>query len=196
MSTRLFRNVLIAMLVLTLVQFACSAVNSAPRPSAADIEKEEQAVYSFFVDDGAGPMIILQDTATDINTDDPQQTIDYVKSGLKGISNETLDNYLERNAQPGQLSSDMQLGVEYVLLSSEELSTIFKQPDGWDVFHKKYSDSGYTVFSRVGFNSTLDQAVVYVGSMAGPLMGAGYYYLLEKENGEWLIKEQIMVWIS
>ena len=196
MSTKLFRNVLIVMLVLILVQSACSAFSPDSKSSAADIEKEEQAVYSFFVSGGTRPAVILQDTATDINSDDPQQTIDYVKSGLKGISKETLDNYLERNAQPSQLSPDMQLGVEYVLLSSEELSTIFKQPDGWGAFHKKYSDAGYTVFSRVGFNNTLDQAVLYVGSVAGPLMGAGYYYLLEKENGVWIVKEQIMVWIS
>ena len=55
---------------------------------------------------------------------------------------------------------------------------------------------GYTVFSRVGFNDTLDQAVVYVGNVAAPLMGAGYYYLMEKKNGQWIITEQVMVWIS
>jgi hypothetical protein len=32
--------------------------------------------------------------------------------------------------------------------------------------------------------------------MGGPLMGSGFYYLMEKENGEWILKEQYMVWIS
>jgi hypothetical protein len=196
MSNQSLRTVVIAMLVLTLVQSACSVFQATPKPSAADIEREEQAIYSFFANDSMGPAVILQDTETNINSDDPQQTMDYVKSGLKSVSNDTLDSYLDRNAQPSQLSPDMDLGVEYVLLSSDELSMIFNQPDGGDVFHQKYSNAGYTVFSRVGFNRTLDQALVYVGSMAGPLMGSGYYYLLEKENGEWLLKEQIMVWIS
>lgn len=196
MSAKLFRNAWIAMLALILAQSACSAFSPAPKPSAADIEKEEQAVYAFFVGNGTSTVVLLQDTATDINSDDPQQTIDYVKSGLKSISNETLDNYLERNARPSQLSPDMQLGVDYVLLSSEEFSTIFKRPDGWDVFHEKYSDGGYTVFSRVGFNNTLDQAVIYVGGMAGPLMGSGSYYLMEKKYGQWIMMEQVMVWIS
>jgi len=48
----------------------------------------------------------------------------------------------------------------------------------------------------VGFNNSLDQAVIYVGNMAGPLIGSGFYYLMEKKNGEWVIKEQVMVWIS
>ncbi|MFZ5878144.1 MAG: hypothetical protein ACOY0R_02120 [Chloroflexota bacterium] len=196
MPKKMFRNLWIAMLVLSLTQAACGLFTPQPKPSAADIEREEQAVYAFFVNDAMGPAVILQDTETNINSDDPQQTMDYVKSGLTGISNETLDSYMDRNAQPSQLSPDMDLGVEYVLLSSEEMSDIFLQSDGWDVFHQKYSGAGYRVFSRVGFNNTLDQAVIYVGQMAGPLMGAGYYYLMEKENGEWILKEQIMVWIS
>ncbi|MBI5298204.1 MAG: hypothetical protein HY869_22225 [Chloroflexi bacterium] len=196
MSHKSFRTILTAVLVLTLTQTACGLFTPQPKPSAADIEREEQAVYAFFVNDAMGPAVILQDTDTNINSDDPQETVDYVKSGLKSISNDTLDSYMDRNAQPGQLSPDMDLGAEYVLLSSDELSTIFNQSDGWDIFHQNYSVAGYKVFSRVGFNRTLDQALIYVGQMVGPLMGAGYYYLLEKENGEWIMKEQIMVWIS
>lgn len=196
MSHKSFRTILTAVLVLTLTQTACGLFTSQPKPSAADIEKEEQAVYAFFADDSMGTAVILQDTETNINSDDSQQTMDYVRSGLTGISNETLDSYMDRNAQSSQLSPDMDLGVGYVLLSSDEMSNIFLQPDGWDVFHQKYSRAGYQVFSRVGFNNTLDQAVIYVGQMAGPLMGSGNYYLLEKENGEWILKEQIMVWIS
>jgi hypothetical protein len=28
------------------------------------------------------------------------------------------------------------------------------------------------------------------------LMGSGSYYLMEKQNGEWILKDQVMVWIS
>ena len=137
MSHKSFRTILTAVLVLTLTQTACGLFTPQPKPSAADIEKEEQAVYAFFVSDAMGPAVILQDTDTNINSDDPQETVDYVKSGLKSISNETLDSYMDRNAQSSQLSPDMDLGVGYVLLSSDEMSNIFLQPDGWDVFHQK-----------------------------------------------------------
>ncbi len=194
MFTKLSKNALTLSLVLTFM--ACSFFTPASTPSAADIEKEEQAVYSSFFGSNSGTIVILQDTSTNISSDDPQESIDYIKSGLPSASKETLNNYLERNARPSQLSPDMQLGVDYVLLSRDELSTIFSQTDGWDAFYAKYSHSGYTQFSRVGFNKTLDQAVVYVGGMAGPLMGSGFYYLMEKKNGEWVIKEQVMAWIS
>jgi hypothetical protein len=142
-------------------------------------------------------MLILRDTASEISNEDPQQSIDFIQSGLQGVSRETLDSFLTRNAQPSQLSPEMQLGVDYILISSDELLQITRQPDWGNVLREKFpNSSGYTMLSRVGFNNALDQAVVYVGNMAGPLMGAGYYYLLEKKNGEWRIRQQVMVWIS
>lgn len=153
-------------------------------------------MYAFFVNNNSR-VLILQDTSTNIWGDDPQKMVEYIRSGLKGVSNETLDNYLERNKQPGQLSANMNLRVDYVLLSREELEKITSQPNWSELMTEKYPGThGYTIFSRVGFNHGLDQAVIYVGSVGGPLMGAGYYYLMGKEKGQWEMKEQVMVWIS
>jgi hypothetical protein len=176
---------------------ACSVFTSKPAPSQADIEKEEQVVYSFFVSGGKGPALILENTATNISKDDAENITNYVETSLPSISNDTLKSFQERNTQPGQLSPDMQLGVDYVLLNQEQLSQITSQSNWNEVLADKYPGSnGYMIFSRVGFNKSLTQAVLYVGEVAGPLMGAGYYYLLEKQNGEWVIKEQVMIWIS
>ena len=198
MSTRFFRTVLILLLlpIITACSLFASASPSVPTPSQADVEKEEQAVYAVFVGKGKGPALLLQDTSAGL-LDDPQQAIGNIKESLPGLSNETIDNYFERNAQPSQLSPDMQLGVDYVLLSADELAEISSQGNWHDILAEKYPGSnGYIIFSRVGFNRTLDQAVIYVGEVAGPLMGAGYCYLLEKQDGVWTIKEQVMIWIS
>jgi hypothetical protein len=180
-----------------LAVLACSLFTPSPTPSAAEIEKEEQAVYSFFVGGNGGNALILQETSTDISVDDPKAIKENIMSGFKNISSQTVDSYLARNEQPSQLSPDMELGVEYTLLTLDELSKITSQPNWHEVLNEKYPGSGgYTIFSRVGFNNTLDQAVIYVGQVAGPLMGAGYYNLMEKQNGEWKLMEQVMVWIS
>jgi len=195
MSTRILR--IICSVLLLPAMMACSLFSRSVAPSQEEIEKEEQAVYSFFVGDGRAPVLILENTATDISQTDPQQTIDYIKDGLPSLSKETLDHFMERNKESGPLSPDMDLGVEYILLTPEELSEVTRQPNWHEVMAERYNGSaGYTAFSRVGFNRSLDQAVVYVGQMAGPLMGAGFYYLLEKEFGQWKLKEEIMVWIS
>lgn len=194
MSSRIVKNILFASLALTFL--ACSVLTPKPTPSEADIEKEEQAIYSFFMP-VSGTALILQSTSTGMSEENPQQAIDYVKSGLTGVSNETLKNFLERNKQPSQLSNDMQLGIDYVLLGEEELYKITSQPDWLEVLNQKYPNSnGYIMLSRVGFNKSLDQAVIYVGNMLAPLSGAGYYYLMEKDNGEWKMMQQVMVWIS
>lgn len=195
MSDKLIKTVLALVLFISL--FACSELSAAPTPSAAEIEKEEQAVYSFFVSGASAPVLILEETSTNIGSDDPQETMDYVKSGLKGVSNETIENYLARNPQRTKLSTEMNLGVEYKLLSAGELEKISSQPNWGEVLSEAYPGSfGYTVFSRVGFNNTLDQALIYVGSVGGPMMGSGSYFLMEKQLGEWIMKEQIEVWIS
>lgn len=195
MRINLLKRIPVALFTLSFT--ACSFLTPAATPSAADIEKEEQAVYSFFVGGGERAVLILQNTSADISANDPQKSLDYIRSGLPSLSDEALDNFVQRNQQSGPLTPDMELDVDYILLSTEELSEITRQSNWGEVITQKYPGSyGYTMFSRVGFNNTLDQAVIYVGSMAAPLMGSGFYYLMEKENGDWVIKEQVMAWIS
>ncbi len=196
MFIKLLKKAPIVFFALTFL--ACSLLTpAAPMPNAAEIEKEEQAVYATFFKQSTGTVVILQNTSINMSNDNPQQTMDYIKSGLKGISNETINSYLARNRQPGQLSPNMHLGVDYVLLSEEELAKISSQSNWGDVLNEKYPNShGYSMFSRVGFNNSLDQAVICMGQVAGPMMGSGYYYLMVKQNGQWIMKEQVMVWIS
>lgn len=193
MSVRLFNPLVIVAFVLALT--ACAP--SAPTPNAADIEKEEQAVYATFFVGTTGTAVLLLDTSTTVPTDGSQEYMKTITPSLPGISNETIDNFVQRNIKPGQLSPNMQLGVDYVLLSTDELAQITSQPNWDQVMNEKYPNSGgYKIFSRVGFNATLDQALVYVGHVAGPMMGGGFYYLMEKQDGQWAIKQQVMVWIS
>jgi hypothetical protein len=195
MSTKLF-NILFSF-VLVLVAIACSTLTPKPTPPAADIEKEEQSVYSFFVGPGKGPFLILQETSTGISEHSPQELKASLKSGFKNISNGTIDSYLARNDKPSQLSPDMNIGANYTLLSTDELARISSQSNWGELLANKYPNShGYTIFSRVGFNNSLDQAVIYVGKVAGPMMGSGSYYLLEKKDGEWLLMDQVNYWIS
>jgi hypothetical protein len=176
---------------------ACSTLMPKPAPLTADIEKEEHTVYSFFVGADNAPVLILQETSTNISEQSPKELRQSIKAGFKNISNETIDSYLARNKQPSKLSPDMNLGVGYTLLTLDELAKISSQPNWGEILAEKYPGShGYTIFSRVGFNNTLDQAVIYVAKVAGPMMGSGSYYLLEKKDGAWLLMDQVNYWIS
>jgi hypothetical protein len=170
-----------------------------PVVSQADLEKEEQAIYASFLKNNLEPIVIQKDTSTEwlpSSEDELKQRMEYIASGLPSASNETLDNFFQRNRQSTQLAPDMQLGIHYILVSADEFSAVMDQPNGWDAFHEKYSPSGYMQFSRVGFNDTVDQAIVYVASIPGPMMGSGNYYLLEKKGGQWSIWEPVLAWVS
>jgi hypothetical protein len=114
------------------------------------------------------------------------------------VAPETQDSFRSRNATSQILRSNMQLGEPYTLLSQSARNRIFGQnQSGWDVFYNHYPQApGITTFSRVGFNSSLDQALVYMGTQSNWLAGAGYYFLLIKVNGTWTIDQQVMVWVS
>lgn len=197
MATQLGRILLIVVLLPALL--ACSIFTPVPKPAAADIEKAEQQIYSFFVGPGTGTSLILEETSMGLFSDDPKEIRSNLKSALPDLSREALNNFMERNQESSILSPDMQLETEYSLLSSEELSEISSRGNWNEILQDRYPGTngrGYLIFSRVGFNNSLDQAVVYVGQVAGPLMGSGSYYMLEKQNGEWVIKAESMVWIS
>jgi hypothetical protein len=179
---------------------ACTAVPARTplaTPSVDQIQKEEQAIYAYFLTEVGEPAIILQNTASFLTEADPEESMEYVKSGLDGISKETFENYMARNAQSVALPGNMNLGVQYVILTPEELAEVGSQPNWGKLLAERYPGSnGYTIFSRVGFNNSLDQALVYVGNVGGPLVGSGSYYLLEKKDGKWVMIEQVNVWMS
>ena len=192
---KLFKTALCLMLFVSF--FACAPFASAPTPSDIEVEKEEQAVFSVFVKESKNSALILQNTSTSTVEEDPKVLLDRIKGGLPGISNVTIENFLQRNAQPSQVSPNMQLGVEYSLLTETELMEIASQQNWHVILQERYPGvDGYYIFSRVGFNNSLDQAVVYVGKVGGPLMGSGSYYLLAKQNGIWTIIEDTGVWES
>jgi hypothetical protein len=196
MSDKLIKTAICLTLFISL--FACSSLSSpsAPVPSAVAMEQEEQAIYAFFLPQD-GLALILEGTSSGISSDTPQESADYIKSSLGNISEQTLDSFVERNQESHALSPGMDLGVDYKLLTYEELKKISSQPNWGEKLTEAYPGShGYLIFSRVGFNNTLDQAVIYVGSVGGPLMGSGSYFLMEKQNGEWIMKDEVMSWIS
>jgi hypothetical protein len=182
---------------------ACSTPAPTPvtTPSADRIAQEEAAVYAAALEGlyGAPAYVLISTTATDATgVDNTRQTLSYVLGNLHDVASQTTASFLARNAQATSLPADLELGAPYSLLSRTDMSAIFGQnQDGWQVFYDSYPDApGITTLSRAGFNPGLDQALVYVGTQSRYLAGAGYYLLLKKVDGAWVIDQQVMTWIS
>jgi hypothetical protein len=69
------------------------------------------------------------------------------------------------------------------MISTEYLNKIFTKHGGsWDAFYKTYPKAaGFWNISRPGYNSTHDEAMLYVGHQCGGLCGTGHLYFLKKK---------------
>ena len=190
------------LLALCLCAAACTTKPTlVPTPAMDLTPAAEQAVYAFLLSKmyQHRGYVIMADTATSaIGVDNTAQTLDYVLQNMHDVNPETVASFRDRNATSQPLRPDMQLGDPYVLLSQAGKNQIFSQnQSGWEIFYNRYPQApGITTFSRAGFNTLLDQALVYMGTQSNWLVGTGYYILLRKVNGSWMIDQQVTIWES
>jgi hypothetical protein len=154
---------------------------------------DQEAIYSLFVDDAEGKVVIIrEDTFTDTYSQNAEETENRIKTNLLNISDETLNNYLYVNSDASKLSSNMNLGVNYILISTPEFVDITSNPDWRDIWRQRYPNSEVSslAFSRIGFNDSRSQALIFVAR----LWVDGGYYLLEynTQKGGWEIVESFI----
>lgn len=189
-------------IILAVVQAACTTTPApASTPSAAQMDLEEQAVYTALLGHlySASSYVIMDTTATSPGgVGDTASTLDHIMQNMHDVDPSTADSFRVRNDAAWPLRPDLQLGSGYVLLSQARMTQFFSQNrDGWQLFYEQYPGApGITTLSRVGLNDALDQALVYVGTLSHYLAGAGYFVLLKRVNGEWVVDQQVMTWIS
>jgi len=188
--------------LLSIILAACTVKpTQAPTASAPQMDAEEQSVYTAVLLKlyAASNYVIMDTTVTGLmGTQGMSSTLDHVLLNMHNYAMETADSFRTRNEAAFPLRPDMEIGAGYVLLTQNDKTRLFNQnQDGWQLFYEKYPDAaGITTLSRVGFNHALDQALVYAGTQSQWLTGAGYYLLLKKVNGGWIVDQQVMTWVS
>ena len=208
--SRIHLSVLFVILFVNLFGLgACSSIpleaatpdlTATPSPTP-DASMQEERVYAALVADlyaSSTLLVIMDRTQTSVLGLADTATYHHVGANLKTLTNETMQDFKSNNDASHSLRASMVLGVKYILFSQKDRQELFKiNQSGWDVFYNRYPDApGIITFSRVGFNKTMEQALVYLGIQSNWLAGFGNFYLLEKINGSWVIKEQVMSWIS
>jgi len=183
---------------------ACTAKPAStplPTPSTGQIDTEQQAVYAFLLSNlyQHREYVIMDTTSTGVTgVENTTQTLDYVLQNMHSVDSGTVVSFRSRNDAAYPISPDMNIGGPYTLLSQAGRQKIFgENQSGWEIFYERYPQApGITTLSRVGFNNSLDQALVYIGTQSNWLAGSGYYILLKKLDGAWSIDQRVMTWIS
>jgi hypothetical protein len=126
------------------------------------------------------------------------QTASSLQSSVPTLKRTTIDAFREVNRQQASLRRSLHPAIDYDLVDSAQLESIFKRGGGdWPVFYKRFPGSpGIVSFSRVGFSEDGTQALFYLSNHCGGLCGGGMYVVMEKRNGSWVIEKEIEMWIS
>lgn len=168
--------------------------------SQQDVGEEEYRVYSDYLNG-----LTKKDLGKLVPIDGHTLSLDYsgsywgeVSSKLKKefvhLSQETLDDFYQKDKNGPKLlvTARFNIKVKHVLLRdpANEIREdyITKGERGWKNFYRKYPGAtGLVTFSRVGFNRSVDEALVHVVAQSGLTSGASFFALLRKQKGVWRI---------
>lgn len=183
--------------------------------SISEERAEEYAVYSALIKKkysrgcgflGGKPRVgeiqvyvIYEETLTDSwKETELKDTLQWVCQKMSvTVEQEILDDFEAKNARSCPLGDFFDLPAKVMFIGETENIKIFWKGFLWLEFFAKYPFAqGIMELSRVGFNAEKNQALVYVGNQEDITAGAGYYVLLAKIDGVWVIQDQVMSWIS
>ena len=107
--------------------------------------------------------------------------------------------FWSRNAAASLLERRFVLPAEYRLLSDQEFESLREPPEDWPSDWPRYAANwnlarafpgarGVSSFSRVGFDRSGTQALVYEVGVCGTLCGGTQLVLLEKYDDRWIVQ--------
>jgi hypothetical protein len=112
---------------------------------------------------------------------------------------DTIQNFVMSFCTPGQLSHTFHTDLPRTFIGDERIDF----GDGLVLLQKGQPParqfpgaSGIISFSRVGFDSRLDEAIVATSFVCGGLCGSGNRYVLRKRHGRWEVVNKWGVWVS
>lgn len=175
------------------------------------LSDEEYRVYDAVINVMFAGDKVTFDTPTKIKTlvicdgtkrNDPEskqgENWSQVRIRFPSLSDETFADYLKKIDDQTTLARSFDLKLPYLLIAKKDCEDAGRRDDdAWSEFYKKYPDSAGSIsFSRVGFNKTGTQALVYFEHWCRDLCGTGHYLLLSKGEKGWQVIGRGEMWIS
>ncbi len=127
-----------------------------------------------------------------------EKTAESLRKKAPILQQTTIDSFREVNAQQASLRRSFHLAIDYELVDSAKSHSIFaNKGDPWGAYYKQFPGSqGFLTFSRVGFSPDGRQAFFYVSNTCGGMCGTGTYVVMENSHGRWMIRKEIVTWVS
>jgi hypothetical protein len=166
--------------------------------SPAEVSDEEYTVYDAVLTAskefslGSGYQYITVHDQTGMSekvTGEGEDLYPTIRGDMPAVTEELVANLIAANTEPYDLAPRFAFEVPVVLVSWQEYEALFNKLEEQECFeavqerfpHPEFQ--GWFRLSRVGFNQSMDQALVYVEShLCGD---AGFVVLLEKQDDLW-----------
>lgn len=174
----------------------------APRPISDTLARDEYAVYRDIISEefgGRGATIVKEKTYVPHNQAGLSSTIreQMEKEFGKQLKEGLIDRFIAVNLKPAVINQDM-LGLKgATVLAPEAEKELFPSDQTYyEDFRSRYPSPARLVeFSRVAFDGKAETAVAYFGKIFySERDGAGYYVLLKKAKGKWVIDKRMAAW--
>jgi len=180
-------------LILALVAYLCASCQQSPIP-LPDPDIEEYAVYNDLLEaefkgGEIDQVLIINQTRVNHTKLLEQDLVAFHEH--TPLAPELVASFKERNQGPYPLKPVLDFGMEYQLLTQEEVDELrpLDEASGWKLLKEKYPNSyGFVYLSRVGFNADFSQALVYIESFHYEQPIKGGYYLMIKKDSRWVVE--------
>ncbi|HJR78358.1 MAG TPA: hypothetical protein VJ805_15365, partial [Nitrospiraceae bacterium] len=178
----------------------------APAVAADDYPVYDQVVRSKFLTTGTTLVIIERMTTTQMLPESPVlPTVALFEERAffdSRLPRDLIMDFLFKNQRPSRLGNLFMFGVPYRFISGDgepESEARRAVPPWWKRPVRLVQDAltiDRLAFSRVGFSSRLDQALVYVANDRPDGSGAGFLVWLRTQGREWEIFDTEIVWTA
>jgi len=159
-------------------------------------EIEKYIVYEKILGITTYQFIILDSTASDWWIEDYPDYLPERINSIQQLKPETVQIYMEFNLKRYQIEPNFSDSLNYQLISPSRFDSIMTN-GWWPYFYTLYPNTHEVYnFTNPGFDRKFSQCIVYMGYLVYGRAGGGKFMYLEKENNNWLIKYEIMVWVS
>lgn len=198
-----------AIALLLVLVTACFAIQSKPPAPECVLSDEDYNVFSAVLDGLGRPEdpeeawknkeILVSDLTADPElTESEWGPWGFRSNSTAAPAKETEDAFKLRAHDLCRVEDKLHPAISHKMVNHSELANMFKKgADGWDKFYQLYPDAaGFWDFSSPGYNKARNEAVLYVGHHCGGLCGTGHLFFLVKEDGQWKVKNRLMLWIS
>ena len=145
------------------------------------LTKQELEVYKSILGEKPKEIVVIDESMVGVFGEISEGGL---KEILRGLQNDTFDNFVKINANPSSITDGIQTSFDYPLMTNVSFEK------------KNLTLSSHYVFSRVGFSNDGKQAVVMFADVSNPLGAKGTYFLLTKKSKFWEIEQESEIWRS